>query len=295
MKNFSPALLALLQGNTELIRADLFKFQLRNGQVLAATSGQLDITYSGVTYKASSQLTNGAWKRGTVRLSLGTESNNCTMTCNAGPLVYFPGTTTPILTALLKGLFDNAILTIYTAYMPVYEYGNVSAGVETKFVGICGKITKQGRTTVQLEVNDLLYILNVQLPRNLIQSSCRHTLYDPNCTLSRSTFAQGNAINAVSGTYVNLQSAISQPPPYFSQGTIDVTSGQNAGLAATIVQQNGPTQLLITVPFPFPFANGDSVSIAPGCDKTVATCTSRFNNLINFGGEPFVPAPETVL
>jgi hypothetical protein len=33
----------------------------------------------------------------------------------------------------------------------------------------------------------------------------------------------------------------------------------------------------------------------PGCDRTIATCTSVFNNAAHFGGFPYIPTPETAV
>ncbi|MBV8777226.1 MAG: phage BR0599 family protein, partial [Alphaproteobacteria bacterium] len=33
-------------------------------------------------------------------------------------------------------------------------------------------------------------------------------------------------------------------------------------------------------------------ALLPGCDHTVATCQSTFNNLSHFGGFPYIPPPE---
>jgi hypothetical protein len=40
---------------------------------------------------------------------------------------------------------------------------------------------------------------------------------------------------------------------------------------------------------------GDTFTAYPGCDKTQNTCTSKFNNLVNFGGFPYVPVPEAAI
>lgn len=49
------------------------------------------------------------------------------------------------------------------------------------------------------------------------------------------------------------------------------------------------------VPFPKPFTAADNVALYRGCDRTQATCTTKFNNLGNFRGCPYVPVPEVVL
>ncbi|WAC08905.1 MAG: phage BR0599 family protein [Thermodesulfobacteriota bacterium] len=39
---------------------------------------------------------------------------------------------------------------------------------------------------------------------------------------------------------------------------------------------------------------GDTYEAYPGCDKKVSTCEDKYDNVINFRGEPFVP-PESVI
>jgi uncharacterized phage protein (TIGR02218 family) len=34
---------------------------------------------------------------------------------------------------------------------------------------------------------------------------------------------------------------------------------------------------------------GDKYSILAGCDKTFSMCKSKFNNTVNFRGEPYIP------
>lgn len=40
---------------------------------------------------------------------------------------------------------------------------------------------------------------------------------------------------------------------------------------------------------------GDAFTAYPGCDKQITTCDSKFNNKSNFGGFPYIPAPETAI
>jgi len=46
---------------------------------------------------------------------------------------------------------------------------------------------------------------------------------------------------------------------------------------------------------PFDIAIGDSFEIQAGCDKTFETCINRFNNAINFRGEPHMPGQDEIL
>ncbi len=39
---------------------------------------------------------------------------------------------------------------------------------------------------------------------------------------------------------------------------------------------------------------GDTYSVYPGCDKNWETCKTKFDNMMNFRGEPFIPQEQSV-
>ena len=65
----------------------------------------------------------------------------------------------------------------------------------------------------------------------------------------------------------------------------------NAGVTAP--STNGSGIFVLTQPLPYAPAAGDNFTVYPGCDKSQRTCQLKFNNLANFAGFPYVPAPET--
>ena len=74
-------------------------------------------------------------------------------------------------------------------------------------------------------------------------------------------------------------------------------SGKNAGFARSVRAWTAPSgggagAFTLLSPFPFAPAPGDTFTAYPGCDKQLATC-ALFSNSANFGGMPFIPAPET--
>ena len=44
------------------------------------------------------------------------------------------------------------------------------------------------------------------------------------------------------------------------------------------------------LPLYIPIKEGQEFEIIAGCDKQFLTCTQRFNNAINFRGEPHIPS-----
>jgi hypothetical protein len=75
---------------------------------------------------------------------------------------------------------------------------------------------------------------------------------------------------------------------YFDYGLMTITSGANAGLVRE-VKSFLPGQWTLQQAFPFPVTGTETYTMVAGCDKLPETCRVKFSNLINFGGEPFVP------
>jgi uncharacterized phage protein (TIGR02218 family) len=223
--------------------------------------------------------------------------------------VMFPGTTISLMSVLSQnyGLFNGATVTVDTLYWPIGERyttlwspGNASyatqQGTIRIWLGQVGNVKSTGRSQVTLECYDMLYILNRQTPPNLIQSGCRHTLFDAGCALVESGFTVSSSVAAGSTSLaIVMSTTVTQGATYYVQGRLKFTSGNNGGLVFPIKTQtlNGSvTTLGIGNPIPFPLVNGDTFTLVPGCDKSLATCQSKFNNIIHFGGTPFVPNPE---
>jgi uncharacterized phage protein (TIGR02218 family) len=80
----------------------------------------------------------------------------------------------------------------------------------------------------------------------------------------------------------------------YTNGKIVFASGPNAGIAATI-RHSTAASLLLSYPLPAPPNAGDEFTASFGCDKTMATCIARFNNIAHFLGFPYVPPPESAL
>ena len=292
VKNLGSTLLTFLQTNNIFGRADLFAITLVNGQVLRTTSSQADITYGGNIFYSSLY---GAWQRGVLKMeaSFSLAANDMPLTAMLPASILFPGTSIPMMQCLTAGLFDGAAVTVYTAYWAPGEAPNTTRGVETKFVGQILDFKQTGRSIVEFTVADLLYLLNLKTPPKLIQASCRHTLYDANCTLLASAFGVSRTVAAGSTTQtINLSSAVTAA--VYAQGFITFTSGANAGITMSIKSQPSTTQIVLAGFTPLALAVGDGFTMYQGCNKTQARC-SQLGNLLNNGSEPYVPNPEVAV
>lgn len=83
---------------------------------------------------------------------------------------------------------------------------------------------------------------------------------------------------------------------WFKYGAVIWQSGLNRGLVMEVkgwTQSSNSVELFLDMPFTV--AVGDELLIYAGCDKRLATCISKFANVVNFRGEPYVPGQDEFL
>src|SRR5258706_4920851 len=120
------------------------------------------------------------------------------------------------------------------------------------------------------------------MPGNLWQAECRWTVFDAGCSLSQAAFASSGTAQAGSIQSQIVTTGLAQPSGYFTLGQVTMTGGLNSGFRRMVKSFDGTTMLLIA-PFPFAVAVGDSFTAYPGCAKSIQTCQTKFNNLVNHG------------
>jgi uncharacterized phage protein (TIGR02218 family) len=125
--------------------------------------------------------------------------------------------------------------------------------------------------------------------RRLYSRACSHVLYSAEC--GASPIYETATVQQVFRNYVLLD-ALS---PSFEQAVIGGWLQTAAGQRHMVTEFNtwvssalppGPTVSLLT---PAVLQPGDEVRLYAGCDHSMQTCQSRFNNLDNYGGFPFIP------
>ncbi|MEO6983329.1 MAG: hypothetical protein ABI072_09475 [Edaphobacter sp.] len=72
--------------------------------------------------------------------------------------------------------------------MPFGQWGNVSAGVETKFWRTITDISEISRTKVTFTCADWTYLMDLKVLSRLIQASCPWGFADGNCGLAAASY-----------------------------------------------------------------------------------------------------------
>lgn len=87
------------------------------------------------------------------------------------------------------------------------------------------------------------------------------------------------------------------PSGYYSHGKIIWTRGRNNGFTSDIRKywfDGYSYRFKLLSPPPFMPIQGDQLSLIAGCDGRRGTCKNKFNNVINFQGEPDLPGMDNV-
>ena len=278
----TQALIDLLNGSDTFLMADLYTITTKAGQVLRYTSADVDLTVGGFVFGSDMKL-----KRGSTRQVRGIEVDDLSVT-------FFPEATNmvgsvPFLIAVGKGALDGADFKLERAFFsPTWT---TYVGSIIRFMGRIEDIEEYTRTEIPVTVKSDLVLLNVQMPRNIYQPGCRRTLYDAGCGVLKTSFSANSTV-AANSTTTTINCALAQTAGWFDLGSVTFTSGQNTGVSRTVKSYTTGV-LVFALPLPYAPATGDAFTAYAGCNKQQSTCSTKFNNLSKFSGEPYIPAAET--
>ena len=121
---------------------------------------------------------------------------------------------------------------------------------------------------------------------------CRARLCDQGCGLAPARYTHRAAVSAVdfaSGRF----SFAGIDPALFAEGELVWISGPQAGLRCAIIAADVAGLLLELAP-DAAAAPCNRAILREGCDHTIATCATRFDNAANFRGEPFLPGSDLI-
>ena len=258
---------------------------LNVGAPLRITSSDRDVVWAVTPGDFPSVFSsdNPLISRGQMRWGVGLTVDTLDLTL----LEQAPVTLTP---QIAQGYLDGARVQLDRLYGTAFGAWIDSV---TLFAGNVADVKELGRSHAKIEVRSRLELLNNSLPRNLFQPSCRWSLFDSGCTLNKSSFGTSLTVSAVANS-LQFTSGATQIDGYYDLGTLTFTSGANAGVSVTVKHflHSSGTFILNS---PLAVAPGDAFIAYPGCDKQQSTCSGKFSNLVNFGGMPYIPVPESAV
>lgn len=185
-----------------------------------------------------------------------------------------------------SGLFDGA-----RAYLFATTWNAPVEDEEPIVASILGKTSlMDGR--YRIEEMALIDALNQSIGKTYT-ASCPKTFGGTEyagCMKALGPLTVTGTLSAVTSSSIVRDAARTETADYFAAGTLQFTSGANAGLKPLEIKRHEADGTLeVFEPFFYLPVVGDTYTLIPGCRKRLADCRDKWANVVNFGGFSFVP------
>lgn len=120
------------------------------------------------------------------------------------------------------------------------------------------------------------------LPR-CYQLSCPYALYDAHCGVVRHDYTIVDKVYSTSGFDVQVMGSYADD--YFAGGQIVLIDDSRRYIT-------GNKGNVLTLDRIIPLVTNVDVLLQPGCDKSRTTCAEKFDNVLNYGGFPWLPVTD---
>ncbi len=275
MKTIPSPLQAHLDGDTTTL-ALCWSILKRNGDYIRGTTHDRDLTvasgsYAG-TYSASSNITPSNVK-----------SNNDLAVDNldvTGALA--DGTVRIDITQADIEARNLDFASVRTFFV---NWQDPNQGQVPMRSGFLGPITYDSNFAYSTQVRGLAQLLQTNIMQTYSDRCTVKRLGDARCGVDVASLSiVATVTTVVSRREFSVSGIIVQPAGYFSLGNLVGVTGANAGFLRQIrVDDVASTtgHLSLFEPFPKDVAATDTFTMSPGCDRLLATCIAKFDNLRN--------------
>jgi hypothetical protein len=106
------------------------------------------------------------------------------------------------------------------------------------------------------------------------------------CNASRSRMRMDGTVTAATGRTLQAAAFATKPDDWFTRGWVQWQVGLGTEYRR-IVAHVGDT---LTLSAPANVSAGTAVIVYPGCDQLLQTCHDKFDNVVNYGGCPWLPS-----
>lgn len=192
---------------------------------------------------------------------------------------------------------DNPIASQYIPNVPgkvidviIYRahYTDPAEQILVVFEGYIAQAEFDGGLEATLTLQPFTSQFKRSAPRYTYQSLCNHVLYDAQCKIARGTFTHVGLLSGIDETLrtVTVNGVVGLGSDWAVGGWVAFPAGGNDD-QRLVVAQSGDTLTLLSN-----FASdvlGFNVDVFAGCAHDITTCNTKFSNVINFGGTPYVP------
>jgi len=267
-----------------------WRLQRQDGTIMGFTEHDVDLTFGGVTYQASTSFTPTA-----IQDQIGLAVSNLEV---AGALI----STSITEDDLLGTRYDGAAYEVWLVnWKDVTQRAIVSSGT-------LGKVTF-GDLGFQAELRSLAQNM-AQYVGSLCSPRCRVIKFggggfglEAGCAANvAATIRTGTVASVTNRTTFTINAIGGMPADgtggtlgsgFYAVGTCKFTSGKNIGVAKEIYTQTGGVDFVMKEPFPLDIAAGDAFTLTADCDRTLPVC-QQWGQILNRRSEDYVPGADQI-
>lgn len=161
------------------------------------------------------------------------------------------------------------------------------------WVGRVESASPQGRQMLFSCLPAVASMKRSALRRNY-QLTCPHSLYGSKCQASKVAATSARVVASIERSTILLTVALATPAK-FAGGLLEWTGIYGRHEVRTILRASDDG-FYVTVRGSLPsLGDGDSVNVIKGCNRIWnEDCTLVHNNVLNFGGQPFIPLENPI-
>lgn len=280
MRDIPSALQAKLDSGVTTL-AHCWKLTRRDGAVKGFTDHDRDLVVADITYRAGTGFTSS---EATSRFDLSVDGAEIAGALADDALSEHD---------LAAGQYDAAQVESY-----LVDWSDTSLYVLTAR-GTLGEVKREGQA-FSAELRGVADALSQECGR-LYTARCSADLGDARCQfdlVAAGLQGEGGVVSSESTSTIIASGLDGFDEGIFTGGRLTWTSGANASLSVEIKENRivaGHARLSLWQAMPEAIANGDTFTIAAGCDKQFATCRDRFYNIANYRGFPHIPGNDYVV
>ena len=279
MLQINPSLAAhLASGSTTLCHC--WKVLRRDGSILSFTDHDSDVSFNGKVYLA--------------RTGVDATKLDASLGFSVGGMEISGALSAEAISGddLTNGKYDDATVETW-----LVNWSDTSQSLLLD-IGTIRQV-KRSEFGFVAELRGLAHQFDQETGR-LFQKACSADLGDGKCHVALNT-AQLTVSGIISKTDGATRFDVALggfAASWFTGGKVTFTSGVNNGATRAIKSDSATATthtLEIWTPMAAPLGVGDAFTLVAGCDKSFATCRSKFSNTANFRGFPHMPGNDVVM
>lgn len=129
--------------------------------------------------------------------------------------------------------------------------------------------------------------------RRRYQYGCPHVLYGPSCRANKGAATRTAAVTGVAGINLSLNNGWngSVAPASYIGGMVEYQTSSGTQIRTILAASSGGVQV---AGFPRGLEVGMPIDVILGCNHTMDDCRNLHNNILNFGGQPWIPTKNPI-